>query len=53
VTDNAAPWFDMLESRNTTAHVYDEETETNVIDQILTRFYPILKELAAKMERRI
>lgn len=53
MTDNAAPWFDMLESRNTTAHVYDEETETNVIDQILTTFYPILKDLAAKMEKRI
>lgn len=51
--DNAAPWFDMLESRSTTAHVYDEETETNVIDQILTTFYPIQKDLAAKMEKRI
>lgn len=51
--DNAAPWFDMLESRSTTAHGYDEETETNVIDQILTTFYPILTDLAAKMEKRI
>jgi nucleotidyltransferase substrate binding protein (TIGR01987 family) len=51
--DNAEPWFDMLESRNTTANVYDEETETNVIEQILTMYYPILAELASKMEKRV
>ncbi len=49
---NADPWFEMLESRNTTSHVYDEDTETNVIDKILTTFYPILNELQTTMEKR-
>ncbi|EGN57737.1 nucleotidyltransferase [Hallella multisaccharivorax DSM 17128] len=42
---NTDPWFDMLESRNETSHVYDEDTEEDVIDKIMVTFYPILCEL--------
>ncbi len=42
---NTDPWFDMLESRNETFHVYDEDTEEDVIDKIMVTFYPILCEL--------
>lgn len=50
--DNANPWFDMLESRNTTSHVYDEETENDVVDKILMTYYPILEDLRDIMDSR-
>ncbi|WP_028909271.1 nucleotidyltransferase substrate binding protein [Prevotella sp. AGR2160] len=46
---NPDPWFDMLESRNETAHVYDEETEIDVIDKITKTYYPILCDLQNKL----
>lgn len=52
IIENAEPWFEMLESRDTTTHVYDEDTEMNVIDEILNTFYPILNDLQVNMEKR-
>lgn len=50
--ENSEPWFDMLESRNLTSHVYDEETEMTVIERIVDTYYPILSLLHAKMLKR-
>lgn len=46
---NADPWFDMLESRNETSHVYDEDTENDVIDKITMTYLPIMLELKKRM----
>lgn len=46
---NTDPWFDMLESRNETSHVYDEDTESDVLDKIVMTYLPILQELGRKM----
>lgn len=45
---NPSPWFDMLESRNITSHVYDKENET--IDCIVMTYYPILKDMCDTMQ---
>lgn len=43
-------WFDMLDSRNTTSHVYDEKVEVEVLDKIINLYYPILNDLKEAME---
>ena len=50
--ENSEPWFDMLESRNLTSHVYYEETEMTVIERIVDTYYPILSLLHAEMLKR-
>lgn len=50
--ENSEPWFDMLESRNLTSHVYDEATEMTVIERIVDTYYPILSLLHAEMLKR-
>ncbi len=45
IIHNASPWFDMLESRNITSHVYDEEKENETTDRIAMTYHPILKEM--------
>ena len=49
IITNADPWFDMLESRNETSHVYDEDTENDVIDKITMTYLPIMMELKKRM----
>lgn len=50
--ENSEPWFDMLESRNLTSHVYDEATEMTLIERIVDTYYPILSLLHAEMLKR-
>lgn len=50
--ENSEPWFDMLESRNLTSHVYDEATEMTVIERIVDTYYPTLSLLHAEMLKR-
>ena len=50
--ENVEPWFDMLESRNLTSHVYDEDTELTVIERIVDTYFPILNSLYAKMLKK-
>lgn len=49
---NTNPWFDMVESRNLTSHVYDEDTEADIIDKIITTYYPILQDLFDNLRLR-
>lgn len=52
IIENANPWFDMVESRNLTSHVYDEDTEADIIDKIITTYYPILQDLFDNLRLR-
>lgn len=45
IITNADPWFDMLESRNETSHVYDEDTENDLLDKITKTYLSIMREL--------
>lgn len=48
--DNGEAWMDMIDARNQTAHLYDEEAVADVVDDIVHTFFPLLVELQQKME---
>lgn len=43
-------WMDMIDARNQTSHVYDEETASDVSDSIIFTFHPLLLALQEKMK---
>ncbi|PWR70323.1 nucleotidyltransferase substrate binding protein [Methanospirillum stamsii] len=43
-------WMNMIESRNSTAHTYDEKTANDILEKIVTEYYPILLKLEIKMK---
>ncbi len=47
--DNGEAWMDMIDARNKTSHVYDEQMARDVIDEIINTYYPLLLELQNKM----
>lgn len=49
--ENGEAWMDMIDARSQTSHVYDEDTATDIIDDIVHTFHPLLKELRNKMEK--
>jgi nucleotidyltransferase substrate binding protein (TIGR01987 family) len=46
-------FIDMIESRNKTAHTYDESTAEEVFDDIKTDYYPALESLKVYLEGQI
>ncbi|HWQ65569.1 MAG TPA: nucleotidyltransferase substrate binding protein [Methanospirillum sp.] len=42
-------WMEMLESRNITAHTYNEKTADDILEKIVTKYYPALLALERKM----
>ena len=51
LTDNGEAWMDMIDARNQTSHIYDEEVATDVIDDIVCSYYPMLQDLQKKMKQ--
>ena len=43
-------WMRMHKSRNLTSHTYDEETAEEIITQIRSEYYSLLKDLIIKLE---
>jgi nucleotidyltransferase substrate binding protein (TIGR01987 family) len=41
-------WMKMIEARNKTSHTYDPNVAQEVVDDILTRFYPAFENMAKK-----
>lgn len=48
--DNGEAWLEMIDDRNKTSHLYDEEMAVDVIDMIIHTYYPLLVELQGKMD---
>lgn len=48
--DNGEAWLEMVDNRNKTSHLYDEEMAKDVIDEINHTYYPLFLELLKKME---
>ena len=45
-------WMEMLVARNRTTHTYNEEILDTLYDQIVQKFYPMLRELLDDFSRR-
>lgn len=40
----------MIDARNNTSHLYDEEMAADVMDEITNTYYPLFMELQNKMD---
>lgn len=47
--DNGEAWLEMIDDRNKTSHLYDEEMATEVMDSIIHTYFPLFMELQNKM----
>ncbi len=43
-------WMDMLESRNKTSHIYNEEIAREICQAVQTRYFQLLEQLEKTME---
>ena len=49
--DNGEAWMYMIDARNQTSHIYDEDIATDIADNIINTFHPLLQELQNKMKQ--
>ena len=47
--DNGETWLDLIDARNKAAHVYDDEMATDIVDEVVFTYYPLLVELRQRM----
>ena len=45
IVKNGEAWLEMVDARNRTSHLYDEEMATDAADEIIHTYYPLLVEL--------
>ncbi len=48
--DNGEAWLEMIDDRNKTSHLYDEDMAIDMIDDIIYTYYPLFLDLQEKME---
>ena len=48
--ENGEAWLEMIDDRNKTSHLYDEEMAADVIDEIVNTYYALFFELKSKMD---
>jgi nucleotidyltransferase substrate binding protein (TIGR01987 family) len=44
--EDGEAWMDMIKARNLSSHTYNTETAAEIVEGILTRFYPAFEQLA-------
>ena len=49
IIENGEAWLEMIDDRNKTSHLYDEEMAADVMDEIINTYYPLFMELQNKM----
>jgi nucleotidyltransferase substrate binding protein (TIGR01987 family) len=49
--DNGDAWMEMIDDRNRTTHIYDEEMAADVIDEIIHTYHPLFVELENRMDQ--
>lgn len=48
--DNGEAWMDMIDARNQTSHLYDENTVNDIVDDIIHTYHPLFEELQKQMK---
>lgn len=43
-------WMEMVKSRNLTSHTYNQETAESIEEDVITTYYPLIKQLLNKLE---
>lgn len=46
--DDGEAWMEMIKARNLSSHTYNQETVDEVVEKILTLFYPAFEQMARK-----
>ena len=46
--DDGEAWMEMIKARNLSSHTYNLEIAEEIVEDILTRFYPALEQMAQK-----
>lgn len=49
--EDGETWMDMIQSRNKTSHTYNEDTAKEIVNDILTRYFPLFERLREEMEK--
>lgn len=44
--EDGEAWMDMIKARNLSSHTYNTETAEEIVEDILTRFYPAFEQFA-------
>lgn len=47
---NGEQWMAMIQSRNASSHTYNEQVAEQLVEAIVTRYFPLFVALQAKME---
>ena len=42
--------MDMIDARNQTSHLYDEDTVNDIVDDIIHTYHPLFEELQKQMK---
>jgi len=50
IIEDGEGWMDMLENRNKTSHIYNQETANEISKAVLTIYYNLFKQLNTKFE---
>lgn len=50
VVEKEQPWIDLLNDRNATSHIYDEETAASIYQHIEKSYYPMFVRLVQKLQ---
>ena len=53
IINNGETWLEMVDARNKTSHLYDEEMATDVVNEIIYTYYPLLTELRDTMVQMV
>ncbi len=43
-------WMDMVKSRNLSSHTYNQDTAESIEEDVVTTYYPLIKQLLNKLE---
>jgi nucleotidyltransferase substrate binding protein (TIGR01987 family) len=43
-------WMDMVKSRNLISHTYNQDTAESIEEDVMTTYYPLIKQLLNKLE---
>lgn len=49
--DNGEAWLEMIDDRNKTSHLYDEEMAADITDEIINTYYPLFNTLHDKFSK--